>query len=205
VTSAIPHTFKKSFVTYIGLGIGTLVALAIAIGGASVTDGWVRFGFIILALLIIPRAIYMFFYLRTIRWEVTDDAVIVRRGILSWRKVDFAVPYETIFEAYYKHGFFGHLFNHAECTLRRSEGSTTTLSETRMHDAKTLVALVNSKLATSRRSPDARPTAPAAAVAAVAAVAQTGVEGLTELARLRNNGDITADEYEVMKARLVQG
>jgi hypothetical protein len=193
---AVPQTFKKSGVVYVFLGIGTLVALAIPGVVVVFTDSWVRLGFIIFGLIIVARAIYMLFYLRTVRWELRNDEIVVMEGILPWRKHFFDHPYETIFEAYFQHGFFGHFLNYGTCSIRRAEGQTTTRSESHMHDAKTLVSIVNAKVAAVRA------TARAGAPVAVAA-GQTGVESLTELARLRSNGDISADEYEVMKGRLI--
>jgi hypothetical protein len=195
-SASLPRTFKKSFTAYLGLFARTLLLLAVPVGVALAADSsGVQLGFGILAALILARQIYRFFYMRSIRWVVSDGHVVVRAGLLPWRKWSFDHPYETMFEAFYQHGFFGHFLNYGTCTIRRSEGVTSALSERQMHDAKTLVGIVNSKIASAR-----------AAKAGAPVIAQvTQFDGLAELARLRANGDLTADEFEALKARIIGG
>jgi hypothetical protein len=193
------RTFRKHTVAYVGLVFWTPFILAIPLAVAVTQSGTLRLIFAGLCLLILVGRTYRFFYFRTIRWVVTDDGLRVSQGILPWRKWSFHHPYDTIFEAYYNHSFLGHWLNYATCSIRRTEGMTTAMSERRIRDAKTLTGLINSKLAEIRAA--AKPVAPAPVAAAASAPGT--VERLSELARLKAAGDITADEYEVMKARTI--
>jgi hypothetical protein len=70
-----------------------------------------------------------------------------------------------------------------------------------MQNSKVLAGLVNDRLAEHRASmkpasvqPPAQPIIPAQSV---------GTDSLSDLARLKASGDITVEEYERMKARII--
>src|SRR5262249_40123053 len=114
-------------------------------------------------------------------------------------KSAFICPYETIFEAYYRRGFFGHFLNYGTCTIRRTEGITSAHREAYMRGARELTGLVNDRVAQDRAA-----RRPQAAQTVVAAAPQGGsISELTELAKLRTSGDISEAEYEQMKSRII--
>jgi hypothetical protein len=190
-------TFRKSFVAYIRHVARTIAWLVIPVAGVVATDRPLRSVFILAGIVVLGWRIYGLVWLHTIRWVVGDSGVGVAYGILPWRKSYFEHGYPSIFEAYYHKGFFGHFLNYGTCTIRRTDGVTTAQRESRMHNAKGLVTLVNSHLRDHH--------APTPPVAAAATVRQFAVDSLTQLAELKANGDLSAEEYEVLKARMVQG
>ncbi len=202
-------TCRKSWVAYVGEIKGTLVAAAILNGilygvhwfmqeqaapakafGYLETTAWVLNGLLVLEL------IYSLFYLRTVQWIADDEGVRIREGILPWRKHDLLHPYETIFEAYYEFGFFAKLLGYGTCHIRRTEGITTEISSAQMHRASRITGFINEKLKALRkgqRAPVVAETRPSAA------------EELTQLARLRENGTLSEDEFETMKRKIIEG
>jgi hypothetical protein len=66
-----------------------------------------------------------------------------------------------------------------------------------MHNADQLVTLINSHVRDQRT-----PSSPGVAAATVR---QFSVDSLTQLAELKASGDLTPEEYDVLKSRIVQG
>ena len=195
------RTFRKSPVAYIGSVLLTLILVFILSAVAAGGTGGVRSFFELLTFLAVVRRIYRLFYLHTIRWVVSPQGLSVSRGILPWRKWHFLAPYETIFEAFYTKSFVGHFLNYGTIGIRRAEGVTSQWQEKRMQNSKVLAGLVNDRLAEHRASmkpapmqPPAQPIIPAQSV---------GTDSLSDLARLKASGDITMEEYERMKARII--
>jgi hypothetical protein len=144
---------------------------------------------------LILLALYRLVYIRSIRWIVTDEGVRIKEGLLPWRKMDYMHPYETIFEAMYSFGFFAKLFRYGTCTIRRTEGITTAIEETHMHNAGKIIGLINSHLKQSRQVAKGGPPVHAT---------RTEVEELAGLAKLKADGDISPDEYETMKRKIIE-
>ena len=202
MSEQIIHTGRKSFVAYVLSGVGTMFALLLFGGPALMAGfnghaGWALF-LAFVALLFVASGVYNLFYLSTIKWAVTDEEVRVMQGILPWRKRSFGHPYDTIFEAYYNFGFFAKLFGYGTIVIRRTEGITTEESETRMNDAAKIVGLINARVKELRKA-----QRPVAVPAVVAPAARSQVQELADLARLRDAGDISAEEFETMKRRIV--
>jgi Short C-terminal domain len=194
----LSRTFRKSFVAYIGVVLGSLILVFVLAAIASGTSGGASSFFDLLVFLAIVRGIYRIFYLRTVRWVVSPEGLSVAQGILPWRKSYLHAPYETIFEAYYLKSFIGHFLHYGTCGIRRAEGVTSQWQEKRMQGSAELAGLINSRLAALRASmkpgPAAAPAIPAQSV---------GVDSLSDLVRLKASGDITVEEYERMKARII--
>jgi len=154
-----------------------------------------------ISLLIAAAGVYNLFYLRTVRWIISQEELRIEEGILPWAKSSFGHPYETIFEAYYQFGFFAKIFGYGTCSIRRTEGNTTGASETRMQDATKITTLINQRVKTYRKA-----MRPGAVVAApvTSAPARTQVQELAELAQLKAAGAVTAEEFEVLKRGIVE-
>ena len=198
-TANTSRTFRKHFVAYVGEVLVTLILVFIFAASASGDSGGVSSFFDLLTFLSIVRGVYRIFYLRTVRWVVSPQGLSVSRGILPWRKWYFLAPYETIFEAFSSHSFLGHFLKYGTIGIRRAEGVTSQWQEKRIKGSRELAELVNSRLADLRASMRP-PVAAAPPVIPAQAVAQ---DSLSDLARLKANGDITVDEYERMKARII--
>lgn len=197
MTERTPYIGRKSPVAYVRTALATLFWLVVWGGAASLAFrndlaglGYIAVG---IALVALASGLYTLAYLRTERWIVADDEVRMESGILPWRKTSFGCPYETIFEAFYTFGFFAKLFNYGTVTIRRTEGVTTHHTEHLMHDAAKLAALINTRLDEIRKLARGHGPAPA----------RSPVEELAELARLRANGDIGDDDYDILKGRII--
>jgi uncharacterized membrane protein YdbT with pleckstrin-like domain len=166
-----------------------------ALVGFSGHPGW---GVLLagVALLFSASGIYNLLYLRTIEWIITDEEMRVKSGILPWRKRSFDHPYETIFEAYFNFGFFAKIFGYGTCVIRRTEGNTTAETESYMHDAKKITGLINARVKELRKAQ--RP-------ATLAPTTRSAVQELADLAKLKAAGDISVEEFETMKGKIVAG
>jgi hypothetical protein len=196
--------FHKSFVAFLTTAVVAGVLVTIFTSIAASTSGGVKSLCQVVSTLIFLWGLYRLIYLFTIRWLVDQQGVTISRGILPWRRSSFFVPYDNIFEAFSQHGFFGYFLQYGTATLRRTEGSTTALSDTRMHRSKKLTGLINAALqqlhAQARVQP--QPAVPQPAVP-VSGTGTSDIEKLGQLSLMRANGDITEAEYAVLKARII--
>src|SRR2546425_2154239 len=185
---------KKHRIVYIELllGTGTLVALLLAL--RTVRDirpysQWI----LLLVAVVVLRAAFTWLRLQSIAWVVTGEDVIVKGGWLPWTKSQFAVPVDSIFEAYYSIGFWAKVLNYGHCTIRRTEGTTSSFRETYLARPKELVGLINQKVRDFRKR-QVRP---------VAAPPVNEVDELKSLATLKANESITGAEFDAMKQRII--
>ena len=200
--------FHKSFIAYVYTAVGTLLLAGfLGLIDAAVSGGAKSF-VTLLVVAVVVRGLYRLAWLRSISWTVMPGGLSIRRGILPWRKLSWFNPWPNLFEGWYRHGFFGFILNYGTCGVTRGEGVTTKMSDTRMHDAKRLCGLVNEGIGTHRQRmmpaaamPVAAP-APPVAGPTVAAPADP-LAGLSEISRLLANGDITREEFDRLKARLI--
>jgi hypothetical protein len=218
VTTATPiRTFRKSPVAYLGTFLWTCILVFVLSAVASGLSGGGRSFFQLLWVLALIRGIYRLAYLSTVRWVVGPEGLTVARGILPWRKWNRFAPWSTIFEAFYTKSFIGHFLGYGTVTVRRAEGVTSAWKETRMQGSHQLTGTINAALAQHRNlmapAPMAAPPpAPAAvpapapepmASAAASPTPWAGTDSLSDLARLKANGDITEEEYARLKARII--
>jgi len=202
------HTGRKSFIAYISSIVGSAIFIAI-VNGIVFAISWGMteaeatqnaFHYLSLAwtginIYLVLTSIYNLFYIRTIQWIVTDEGVTIKQGILPWAKIDFHHPYDTIFEAYYGFGFFAKLFGYGTCHIRRTEGSTTEISGEKMRKPGKIVGLINDQLKEQKQRAQGQ-VAPAAA--------RTDVEELGHLAKLKEDGAITNEEFDTMKRKVIE-
>jgi len=185
---------KKHRIVYIRMLLGTAFWVGLLLLLATVKDirpysQWV----LLLVGLVLLSAAFRWLELRSIAWVVTAEDVIVQGGWLPWKKYRFDIPINSIFEAYYSIGFWAKLLNYGHCTLRRTEGTTSSFSVTYLARARELTGLINQRVKQYRK----RQEQPA--------VTRAGgdVDELKDLASLRANGSITGAEYETMKQRII--
>ncbi|MFC8502336.1 hypothetical protein ACFUC1_08250 [Pedococcus sp. NPDC057267] len=205
-TTSGTTVFHKSAVAYVYTGLWLVVVAGfLGLVEAQLEGGARSFvGFVIF--LVVVRSIYRMLWLRSVSWTVTPDGVRVRRGILPWRKLTWYNPWGNLFEAWYQHGFFGFALNYGTAGVTRTEGVTTKMSDSRIHNAKRLTALINDHIRAHReRMVPTYPYQPVqpTPVAAAPGTPADPLAGLTELSRLLANGDITRDEFERLKVRLL--
>jgi len=187
---------KKHRIVYIELLVatGALVALLLVLG--TVRSGDLRpysKWFLALAAIVLLRAAFKWLRLRSIAWVVTAEDVIVKGGWLPWTKSQFTVPVDSIFEAYYSIGFWAKVLNYGHCTIRRTEGTTSSFRETYLARPKELVGLINQKVRDFKKRQVRPGTAPPV----------NEVDELKSLAALKANGSITGAEFDAMKQRII--
>ncbi len=202
------YTGTKSFIAYISIIVGQAIfigmvnalffGIAYGMGEAQAPED--AYYYLSLAwrgmnVYLGLMAIYNLFFIRTIRWIVTDEGVRIKSGILPWRKNDLFHPYETIFEAFYEFGFFAKLFGYGTCSIRRTEGITTAIAEIRMRNAAKIIGLINERLKLLRKETRGQAPTPAA---------RTDAEELARLGQLKADGTITAAEFETMKRKVIE-
>ncbi|KQU67511.1 hypothetical protein ASD62_13680 [Phycicoccus sp. Root563] len=193
--------FRKSLIAYLYTIVGTvLLAGFLGLVAAGLSGGAKTF-VTLLVVAVLVRGAYRVAYLHSVTWTVLPEGLRIRGGILPWKALDWHNPWPALFESSYRHGFFGFVLNYGTCVVRRSEGVTTNQTENRMHDAKRLSGMINTGIANhrARMVPVAAPPPPTP----TAAVRPDPVAGLTDLARLLANGDISRAEYDTLKARLI--
>ena len=185
---------KKHRIVYIRMLLGTAFWVGVLLLLATVKDirpysQWV----LLLVGLVLLSAAFRWLELRSIAWVVTAEDVIVQGGWLPWKKYRFEIPINSVFEAYYSIGFLAKLLNYGHCTLRRTEGTTSSFSVTYLARARELTGLINQRVKQYRK----RQEQPA--------VKRAGgdVDELKDLASLKANGSITGAEYETMKQRII--
>jgi len=202
------YTGRKSIVAYISSVIGDVILIGIvngvlywiARGMAEAEASEIAFRYLSWAwkginVYLVLMAVYSLFYIRTLQWIITGEGVRTRVGVLPWRQTDILHPYETIFEAYYSFGFFAKLFGYGECSIRRTEGITTAISATRMRNGGRIVGLINEKLKLLRK--EARGQVATHAT-------RTDTEELAHLGQLKADGTISAEEFEIMKRKIIE-
>jgi hypothetical protein len=204
MSNPVIHVARKGFIAYVLSAMVTtfwFLLWATASTVAFVFDhpivGTIGIG---LCLWAVARGIYNLFYLRTMKWVLTDEAVTIKWGILPWARTDFGHPYETIFEAYYTFGFFAKIFGYGTLVMRRTEGNTTAETMSHMANPGVISTFINNKIKELRKAQKSP-----MAIAVTGSESKSAVEQLAELARLRESGAITAEDYEIMKARIVGG
>jgi uncharacterized membrane protein YdbT with pleckstrin-like domain len=160
-------------------------------------------------LLIAFGAFRSFMENKAFTWTLTDEGVDIRRGWLFWQKSHFDLPYDTIFEAYYTFGFFAKILGYGTCVIRRTEGVTSAYEATFIARPGAIVGAINKKVKELRvEAKQARimqAIAPAPLPAFQAETAKSPAEQIRELIALKTEGAITAEEFETMKRRVVEG
>lgn len=193
---------RKSLMAYVRSVIGSiLLLLACAIPTAfAFLSGYPLFAYAgaVICFLVLLGGVLNLAYLASVRWTVDEEEVHVFEGVLPWAKRDFTYPYETIFESYYTYGFFAKLFGYGTLYLRLTDGVSSAVSESHMKDALKAVRSINSKVQELRKSQGQN-------TVTVSPEGKSQVEELTSLAALKANGDISAEDYEIMKRRIIGG
>ncbi len=189
---------KKAGIAYFGVIFAVVVALfvvliisEVATAGSSEPPLW----FFVAVVVIIALGALKWKSLNSTRWVVKQNQLIREWGFLPWTKRQFT--YSTmILEAGYKVGFFKTLFGYSTIWMTTSHGTTQEHSEPYMKDVKRLAEEI---LLMVRRCKEAEEPA------AAAAPQKSAVDELKELAALRANSDLSDEEFEMMKAKILEG
>lgn len=195
---------RKHVVAYLGPGIVVAIGLLLLAGGPLL-------GFI--GVIVLGIGVNKILHLRAARWIVTADGVSTRVGWLPWRRGGLFVPVEHVYEAYYHRSFLGHYFGFGDLSLRRSDGTTTTLAMDDLAGADDICGEINALVRerhVERRAAthaqislagDIHRTMHAHALATTSVSAP--LQALEQLAGLRERGALSEEEFAREKARLL--
>ncbi|HCE46768.1 MAG TPA: hypothetical protein DET40_24740 [Lentisphaeria bacterium] len=97
----------------------------------------------LLMLYFLGSFIYQIALLKSVSFQMNENGVIFRAGLLPWKKQEYSWTYSQLFRASYCHSFFGWLFNYGHITLTDSMGTTSFSTQFYIHNAKKLTEQIN--------------------------------------------------------------
>jgi hypothetical protein len=132
--------------------------------------------------------------LSRVRWVLSDNDLLICRGILPWQRTQMQIPIFNIYESYVSFGMFGHFLDYGSISIRRTEGVTSQISETSLAGAKRLSGRINSLVQeyVQQKSGGNHQLNKG-----------SFARELQHLVELRDNGELTAAEYERLKQKLI--
>lgn len=153
--------------------------------------------FSFLGIIIFILGIFWFLNIRSVKWILTENELIVKKGFLPWQKTYFEIPIEDIFEAYYTHGFFATIFGFGHLYVRRTDGTTSVFDEKMMKGHKEIVGHINSLIRDLKKKKSQ------------ANVYNIGPnflvsEELYKLSSMFEKGLLTEEEFQQQKGRLLK-
>lgn len=137
--------------------------------------------------------------LRSVSWILTEEELIIKSGYLPWRKIHMVIPIEDIYEALCSHGMFGSLLGYGNISIRRTEGVTSHISYITMDNHKKITGAINSLVRPIKKARVYGPSNP------VATYNGSLVDELTQIMALKDQGVITAEEFQALKTTLISG
>lgn len=198
----------------LGYGIWFLILLVVFVYAGTVRPGqeyMTAIGTVMVAILAV-MAISAFFFLlswmntKRFTWTAEDARLVLRSGWLPWRRSEFGIAYDTIFESYFQFGPLDKLFGSRDITIRRTEGVTSNTVATNMKNGEEISSAINRKIKEAKAQRYAVPQMLSQMISEAPRVdtAKTLAEQLKDLAALKADGTITADEFDLMKRKIIQ-
>ncbi len=153
----------------------------------------------------IPIAIYCLYRIKknnSVQWILEDEVLTYKSGLFSWNKTNFQIDIDTIYEAYYKFGFFSNLFGYADLFIKRTDGISTTYTEKRMTNAADLISKVNNLISENRK----KTKLPNQSNTQINNFySQNSTDELYRLSELLNKGLINQNEFDEQKTKILKG
>ncbi len=158
------------------------------------SKGLAIFGVLVLSVFILLNIIYIL-KLRSTKWLLTEEDLILKSGYLPWSKKVFHVKIYNIYESYYNETFLGHYLNYGNITVRRTDGSTSHLQETSLQNVVNFVQQINKKTHQNhnKTQPQKQETKGDRNI----------IEELKELSNMKINGLLTETEFDTLKQKLI--
>lgn len=159
-------------------------------------------------IVLVVFALSAFFFLlawmniKNFTWTAEEERLVLRSGWLPWQRSEFGIPYDTIFESYVRFGFLDKIFGCRDCVIRRTEGVTSESVASHMTNGELISGKINRKvkeLRALRHHP-----APMISEAPHVGPAKSTAEELKDLAALKASGVLTAEEFDLMKRKILQ-
>ncbi|MFV0554011.1 MAG: SHOCT domain-containing protein [Mangrovibacterium sp.] len=188
---------KKHWIAYVLPIFGTLFGLMTALVG-SADDKQTIFGYLVLiiGLIILLMSFNAFWRIKSCRWILTEEELIIKSGFLPWRKSYFDIPMEDIYESYVSFGFWGKMLGYAQLTIRRTEGVTSHFSSNMMVNHTMLMRTINAEVRKLKKLSRQVQTINNHSNLSVS-------DELLKLKDLLNSGVISEEEFETLKKNLV--
>lgn len=206
---------RKHWIVYLrillGYGIWFLILLAVFVYAGTVRPGleYMSAIGIIMIVILAVLAISFFFFVwswmdtKRLTWTAGEEGVTRRCGWMPWQRSSFTYPYDTIFEAYYTDNIVGHYIGSHTITIRRTEGVTSNIVATSMQNAKEIVQRVNQRVKEAKALQHVSPAPVMISEGSNGNGSKSQAEQLRELASLKADGTITAEEFDLMKRKIV--
>lgn len=179
---------KKHWVSYVIPALVVLVGLSFTNGGASS---------LFFAFLLMLGGVIRIMQVNSVKWTFTGELLIVQKGILPWTRTYLEIPVFDIYESLMNFGMLGHFLKYGNITIRRTEGITSKISEAALVNANELSMKINTAVRQFKMGKNGIVTpSPVPAGKSVA-------EELKHLAELKASGNLTQEEYDVLKKRAI--
>lgn len=202
----------------LGYGIWFLilvVALAAAIAGASRSNPSYEsesthalVAIVVLVVMAISVILFLWSWMDTKRftWTAEEERLVLRSGWMPWQRSEFGIAYDTIFESYFEANILDHFIGSSDITIRRTEGVTSKNVATNMKNGEEVSGMINRKIKETKALRYAAPQLLSQMISEAPHVGQgkSLAEQLKELAVLKADGTITAEEFELMKRKIIQ-
>ena len=146
----------------------------------------------LVGIIMIAFGIHKILLNKTTRWILYEDELIITSGFLPWQRIFFTIPIDNIFEAFYQHDFFAHLFKYGHLNIRRTEGSTSSFRTTAMIKNKEMTGTINSMVRNLKTNPVQKNP-----------LNQNLSDELLKLANLKNQGILTEEEFQLQKQKML--
>lgn len=193
--NSFPILSKKHWIVYASYGILILIGL-LCIFTNKIFSSEV-FGRPI-GLILVVYNVFKMLSVSKVKWELTSKELIISGGLMPWSKTEFQVPIYTVFESFYSRSILGHFLNYGTITIRRTEGSTSHIVETRLANVRHLSAIINSLVDENKKKETAviKPSPKSQTATSIA-------EELAKLSELKTQGHLTPEEFDQMKKKLL--
>ena len=181
-------TIKKHWVNY---EVPVTLTL-IGIGMASASSFIKYFGYAL-----VMYNLLRIYSISTVKWRLTRSELNISRGMLPWTKNLWQVPIFDIYESTVSYGLFGHILGYGNINVRRTEGVTSVICGSTLAGAKAFSSTLNGLVRDFKTSKNT-------IVMNQSAGSKTVSDQLVDLADLKSKGELTQQEFDQMKKRLLE-
>lgn len=124
---------KKSFMAYLILTPYLILAFYFFIYMRH--QPWLTLGVVLITIFI-----YKVLNILSVKWTLRDDSILVESGFLPWKKTNFSIPLNQIYEIYLTKSLWGMIFKYGGLRIRRTDGISSSFYENRMSKASKFVS-----------------------------------------------------------------
>ncbi len=155
-----------------------------------------RNGILILGIWILYKTIKGMILNSRLEWLFENDTLMLKSGLLPWKRTLFAIDISQIYDAYYEKSFLGTMLGYGNLHIRRTDGVTSKTSEFTINNHKKMISQINNSLNIYKKKSQSRPEQ-------IMSKASLSDE-LRKLADLNKDGVISDQEFQILKNRMIQ-